>query len=73
MIHLLTTILVALRLLVALAVPIETETIHHHHPAPIQEDSAEWDCQTMGNLICGEWDEASQTYLLVDYGKGEGE
>ena len=67
MTQLLTTILAALRLLLALAVPIDTETTHDHHHAPIQEDSAEWNCKTMGNLICGEWNPTTQTFDLVDY------
>ncbi len=57
------------RLVLALSVPIETD---HTHSAPIQEDSAEWNCKTMGNLICGEWNTETQTFDLVDYSdKGE--
>ena len=64
MLELLATILAAIRLLLALAVPMETD--HHHHP--IQEDSPLWNCQTMGNLICGEWNEQTNTFDLVYYG-----
>ena len=65
MVSLLAAILAAIRLVVALSVPMETD--HHHHHT-IQEDSPLWNCQTMGNLICGEWNEQTNTFDLVYYG-----